>query len=279
MSAVKKLSVLLLTVLFVLGAGFSALGQGVLKVATEAGFMPFEYVDAESGELMGFDMDLIRAIGEVLGLEVQIDNISWDGLIPALLNGNYDCLIAGITITPERQGAVDFSEPYFESVLTVVANTGTEISGLEGLAGKTAAVQINTTGDFTASDLADAGELKGVARFDTVADAMQAVLIGVADIVLIDLPVAEAYLAANPQAPLEHAGPVADNEFYGIAVNKNNKALLEQINAALAELKASGTYDEIFQKWHGARQEVQEQDRGLRAPGGGQEKRIVAFQV
>lgn len=119
--------------------------------------MPFEYVDAESGELMGFDMDLIRAIGEVLGLEVQIDNISWDGLIPALLNGNYDCLIAGITITPERQGAVDFSEPYFESVLTVVANTGTEISGLEGLAGKTAAVQINTTGDFTASDLADAG--------------------------------------------------------------------------------------------------------------------------
>jgi len=252
MSAVKKLSVLLLTVLFVLGAGFSALGQGVLKVATEAGFMPFEYVDAESGELMGFDMDLIRAIGEVLGLEVQIDNISWDGLIPALLNGNYDCLIAGITITPERQGAVDFSEPYFESVLTVVANTGTEISGLEGLAGKTAAVQINTTGDFTASDLADAGELKGVARFDTVADAMQAVLIGVADIVLIDLPVAEAYLAANPQAPLEHAGPVADNEFYGIAVNKNNKALLEQINAALAELKASGTYDQIFQKWFGA---------------------------
>ena len=244
MFAVKKLSVLLLTVLFVLGAGFSALGQGVLKVATEAGFMPFEYVDAESGELMGFDMDLIRAIGEVLGLEVQIDNISWDGLIPALLNGNYDCLIAGITITPERQGAVDFSEPYFESVLTVVANTGTEISGLEGLAGKTAAVQINTTGDFTASDLADAGELKGVARFDTVADAMQAVL--------IDLPVAEAYLAANPQVPLEHAGPVADNEFYGIAVNKNNKALLEQINAALAELKASGTYDQIFQKWFGA---------------------------
>jgi polar amino acid transport system substrate-binding protein len=133
-----------------------------------------------------------------------------------------------------------------------VANTGTEISGLEGLAGKTAAVQINTTGDFTASDLADAGELEGVARFDTVADAMQAVLIGVADIVLIDLPVAEAYLAANPQAPLEHAGPVADNEFYGIAVNKNNKALLEQINAALAELKASGTYDQIFQKWFGA---------------------------
>lgn len=65
--------------------------------------MPFEYVDAESGELMGFDMDLIRAIGEVLGLEVQIDNISWDGLIPALLNGNYDCLIAGITITPSAR--------------------------------------------------------------------------------------------------------------------------------------------------------------------------------
>lgn len=252
MFAVKKLSALLLTAIVVLTIGSVALGQGVLKVATEAGFMPFEYVDAQTGELMGFDMDLIRAVGEVLGLEVQIDNIAWDGLIPALLNDNYDCLIAGITITPERQQAVDFSEPYFESVLTVVTKNGAEISGLDGLAGKIAAVQINTTGDFAASDLADAGELKSVSRYDTVADAMQAVIIGAADVVLIDLPVANAYLQANPAAPLHHVGPVADNEFYGIAVNKTNKALLEQINSALAELKANGTYEQIFQKWFGA---------------------------
>lgn len=252
MFAVKKLSVLFLAASLVLSLGSLAWGQGVLKVATEAGFMPFEYVDAATGELMGFDMDLIRAISQVLGLEVQIDNIAWDGLIPALLNGNYDALIAGITITPERQAAVDFSEPYFESVLTVVVKDGAEVAGLDDLAGKIAAVQINTTGDFAASDLQDAGELKGVSRYDTVSDAMQAVLIGAADVVIIDLPVAKAYLDANPQAPLHHVGPVADNEFYGIAVNKNNKALLEQINAALQQLKDSGTYEEIFQKWFGA---------------------------
>lgn len=251
MFAVKKVSVILLTTIVVLTMSSLALGQGVLKVATEAGFMPFEYVDASTGELMGFDMDLIRAIGEVLGLEVKIDNISWDGLIPALLNGNYDALIAGITITPERQDAVDFSEPYFESVLTIVTKNGVEVTGLDGLKGKIAAVQINTTGDFAASDLADAGELKNVSRYDTVADAMQAVIIGAADVVIIDLPVANAYLAANPAAPLHHVGPVADNEFYGIAINKNNKALLEQINQALNELKANGTYEQIYQKWFG----------------------------
>jgi ABC-type amino acid transport substrate-binding protein len=251
MLAVKKLSVLFLVLSLVLSVGSLALGQGVLKVATEAGFMPFEYVDAETGALLGFDMDLIREIGNVLGLEVQIDNIAWDGLIPALLNGNYDCLIAGITITDERKEAVDFSEPYFESVLTVVAKTGGGISSLDDLAGKMVAVQINTTGDFTASDLYDAGDVKGVSRFDTVADAMQAVIIGAADAVVIDLPVAEAYLEANPSAPLNHSGPVSDNEFYGIAVNKNNKDLLEEINGALATLKAQGIYDAIYQKWFG----------------------------
>ena len=154
----KRLSVFLLAVVLVMSIGTLALGQGVLKVATEAGFMPFEYVDAQSGELLGFDMDLIRAIGQELGLEVEIDNISWDGLIPALLNNNYDAVIAGVTITAERQEAVDFSEPYFESVLTIVAKTSAaDITGLEGLEGKIAAVQINTTGDFVASDLVDAG--------------------------------------------------------------------------------------------------------------------------
>ena len=97
------------------------MAQEVLKVATEAGFMPFEYV-AEDGELMGFDIDIIKAIGEKMNMEVQIDNISWDGLIPALQNKVYDAIIAGITITPERAESVAFSEPYFESVLTIVVN-------------------------------------------------------------------------------------------------------------------------------------------------------------
>ena len=245
----------LLVLVITLSLGFSTLvsAQGTLKVATEAGFMPFEYVGAENGELLGFDMDLIRAIGQTLGLEVQIDNISWDGLIPALLNNNYDAVIAGVTITPERQANVNFSNPYFESVLTIVTKENvTNIASLADLTGKIAAVQISTTGDFTASDLQDEGGLKGLSRFDTVSDAMQAVIIGAADVVVVDLPVAEAYLAANPAAPLKSVGPVSANEYYGIAVNKNNTDLLEQINAALAELEDNGTYQEIFEKWFGA---------------------------
>ncbi|MDI9484693.1 MAG: basic amino acid ABC transporter substrate-binding protein [Bacillota bacterium] len=249
----KKLAVIILAVALSLNFSTLAFGQGVLKVATEAGFMPFEYVGAETGELLGFDMDLIRAVGEVLGLEVKIDNISWDGLIPALLNNNYDAVIAGVTITPERQENVAFSKPYFESVLTIVTRQGaSEAASLDDLAGKVVAVQISTTGDFTASDLYDEGKLKSVSRFDTVADAMQAVIIGVADAVVVDLPVAQAYLEANPLAPLAAAGPVSADEHYGIAVNKNNVELLEKINAALDELEQNGTYAEIYAKWFGA---------------------------
>ncbi|HBG00628.1 MAG TPA: basic amino acid ABC transporter substrate-binding protein, partial [Firmicutes bacterium] len=111
---------------------------------------------------------------------------------------------------------------------------------------------INTTGDFIASDLADAGQLKSVSRFDMVADAMQAVIIGVADVVVIDLPVAEAYLEANSAAPLAAVGAVSDNEYYGIAMNKNNTGLLLQVNSALLQLQENGTYDQIYQKWFGA---------------------------
>ncbi len=249
----KKLPVFILTVVLVVAASTVAWGAGVLRVATEAGFMPFEFVDEKTGELLGFDMELIKAIGAELGMEVKIDNISWDGLIPALLNNNYDVSIAGITITEERAASVNFSDPYFESVLTIVTKSNVQnIASLDDLQGKIAAVQISTTGDFEASDLQDAGGLKGVSRFDTVTDAMQAVIIGAADVVILDLPVANAYLEANPHAPLKHVGPVADNEFYGIALNKKNTELLEKINGALTQLHENGTYDKIYQNWFGA---------------------------
>lgn len=250
----KKLSVLTLTIVLIMSISTLAWGQGVLKVATEAGFMPLEFVDEKTGELLGFDMDLIRAIGETLELEVKIDNIIWDGLIPALLNNNYDVVIAGMTITEERAESVNFSTPYFESVLTIVTKKSVQgITSLDDLSGKIAAVQINSTGDFEASDLQDAGGLKTVSRYDTVPDAMQSLIIGAADVVIVDLPVAKAYLDANSEAGLQHVGPVSENEFYGIVINKNNTALLEQINSALEQLHENGTYDKIYQKWFGVK--------------------------
>lgn len=245
----KKTTALLITLLMMFAVTSTVLAQDVLKVATEAGFMPFEFV-AEDGQLTGFDMDIIKAIGDKLGTKVQIDNISWDGLIPALQNKVYDALIAGITITPERAESVSFSDPYFESVLTIVVNQNNkDITSLDSLKGKIAAVQISTTGDFAAEEIEGLGSLL---RYNTVPEAMQNVIMGTVHAMVVDLPVAEAYLAANPHAPLKHVGPVADNEFYGIAVHKENQELLAKINQALAEIKADGTYDAIYEKWFGA---------------------------
>ncbi|NLM40421.1 MAG: basic amino acid ABC transporter substrate-binding protein [Firmicutes bacterium] len=245
----KKTTALLITLLMMFAVTSTVLAQDVLKVATEAGFMPFEFV-AEDGQLTGFDMDIIKAIGDKLGMKVQIDNISWDGLIPALQNKVYDALIAGITITPERAESVSFSDPYFESVLTIVVNQNNkDITSLDSLKGKIAAVQISTTGDFAAEEIEGLGSLL---RYNTVPEAMQNVIMGTVHAMVVDLPVAEAYLAANPHAPLTHVGPVADNEFYGIAVHKENQELLAKINQALAEIKADGTYDAIYEKWFGA---------------------------
>lgn len=244
----KKLTGLFLCALMVVSFTAVGFGQETLKIATEAGFMPFEFV-AEDGTLMGFDMDIIQAIGDKLGMNVEIDNISWDGLIPALQNKSYDALIAGITITPERAESVAFSEPYFESVLTIVVrDNNKDVTDLDSLKGKIVAVQISTTGDFAAEEIEGIGSLL---RYNTVPEAMQNVIMGTAHAVVLDLPVAEAYLAANPNAPLKHVGPVADNEFYGIAVHKSNTELLAKINSALAQMHADGTYDEIFNKWFG----------------------------
>lgn len=250
-SYMKKLMGLMLCAVLLVVLAQGALAQGKLKVATEAGFMPFEFV-AEDGSLMGFDMDLMKAIADKLDMELTIDNISWDGLIPALQNGNYDAIMAGITITPERAQSVAFSEPYFESVLTIVVRSNNnDITDLDSLKGKTVAVQISTTGDYAAEEIEGIG---GLLRYNTVPEAMQNVIMGTAHAMVIDLPVAEAYLAANPNAPLKHVGPVADNEFFGIAVHKENTELLAKINWALAQLHADGTYDAIYNTWFGVQE-------------------------
>lgn len=249
----KKVWLFLFVGILALGlipSGLANAQSPVLRVGTEAGFMPFEYVDDKTNELSGFDMDLIRAIGQELGMTVQISNINWDGLIPGLLSNHFDVLIAGITITEERAQSVNFSTPYFESVLTImVRQENNTIQTLDDLAGKTAAVQISTTGDFVAEELEG---IKGINRYNTVPEAMQAVINRNADAALIDLPVAQAYLAHNPATPLKAMGAVSDSDFFGIAVRKQNTELLEKINGALESLKTNGIYDELYNKWFGA---------------------------
>ncbi len=158
-------------------------------------------------------------------------------------------IASGMSITEERALQVNFSDPYFKSVLTIVVhNNSTGITSLDDLANKSVAVQINTTGDFAADDIPGVK----VSRYNIVPEALQNVILGIVDAAIIDLPVAEAFFEANPNAPLKHVGQVSDDDYFGFALRKEDTELLAKVNAALAQLKSDGTYDQIVEKWFGS---------------------------
>ncbi|MBA2133141.1 basic amino acid ABC transporter substrate-binding protein [Capillibacterium thermochitinicola] len=225
---------------------------GVLVVGCDAAFPPFEYLDEETGELLGFDLDLMRAIGAELGMEVEIKNVSWDGIIPGLLSGNYDVIASGMTITEERKEVVNFSDPYINAGLVIVTRAGdNRIKGPEDLAGKRLAVQINSTGDLAATEMMEKGiAIASIKRFNQATDPFLELKNGAADAVVMDLPVAGAQIKANP-GQYQIVGEAFTTEEYGLALRKSDTELLAKINQALATLKANGTYDEIYRKYFG----------------------------
>src|SRR5690554_1851964 len=161
----KKTVLMLMLIAVLLGNTSAVLAQKpVLTVAGDAAFVPFEFVD-EKNQIVGFDVDLAKAIGEAMGYEVVYLSLAWDGLIPSLINKNIDMIASGMSITEERAKQVNFSDPYFTSVLTIVVHqNNNSIQTLEDLAGKIVAVQINTTGDFAASEIDDVK----INRYNTV---------------------------------------------------------------------------------------------------------------
>jgi arginine/lysine/histidine/glutamine transport system substrate-binding/permease protein len=135
----------------------------VWEVGTEPTFPPFEMKDDASGDLIGFDIDLMNALGEAAGREVEFVSLPFDGLIPALQSNTIDAAISGMTITAERAQTIDFSRPYFEAGLAIAVREGDdEIESFEDLEGKRIAVQIGTTGADQANSVADAS----VSTFD-----------------------------------------------------------------------------------------------------------------
>lgn len=242
----KRITLIALLLLVCLGTVSPALAQKpVLRVAADCAFVPFEFMD-ENNQIVGFDVDLAKAIGEAMGYEVQFLDMAWNGLIPSLLNKNIDMIASGMSITEERAKQVNFSDQYFTSVLTIVVHkNNTGVATLEDLANKKVGVQINTTGDFAAE------EIPGVSiyRYNTVPETLQNIVIGIVDAAIIDLPVAEAFFAANPNAPLKHVGKVSEDDYFGLALRKEDTELLEKVNAALAKLKEDGTYQQIYDKW------------------------------
>lgn len=219
---------------------------GPWVVGTEPAFPPFESQD-ETGDLVGFDIDLMKAIGEQAGVEIQFESLPFDGLIPALQAGTIEAAISGMTITEERAQTVDFSRPYFRAGLAIaVAEDDSETTSLEALEGKTIAVQIGTTGAEMAGSVKDAK----ISTFDSAPLALQELSNGNADAVINDAPATLDAIATGNIGGVKVVGELITEEFYGIAMPQDSPNV-EALNEALAELLTNGTYDAIYEKWFG----------------------------
>ena len=224
----------------------AALSDGVLTVGTNAEFPPFEYVD-DNGEPDGFDIALIKAIGEKLGVEVEVENMEFASLVSSI-GSKIDVAIAGMTVTEERQQSVDFSDAYYEAVQYVILPADSEIATAQDLEGKTIGVQLGTTGDFIATDdIADTT----VSQYNKGVDAVNDLINGRVDCVIIDKNPALVFASKFEGQLIALDGAQFDfsTEEYAIAMPKGEADLAEQINAALAEIKADGTFDELVKTY------------------------------
>ncbi len=249
----KKILLVLLALVMTLGlmtgcgSDKKAAPQKSLKIGTEPTFAPFEFQKDGSKDFDGFDMDLIRAIGKKMNMKVEIQNMGFDALIPALNSGNIDAAIAGMSITPDRQKTVDFTKAYYKSGLVVVVNKDdNSIKSDKDLKGKKIAVQIGTTGAEKAGKV----QAAKVTSFNTNAEVFLELKNHGADAVIIDAPVAAYYLVQSGKDSAKIVGSVMEAESYGIALKKNSK-LTAEMDKALEELKKDGEYDKLYQKWFG----------------------------
>jgi len=219
-------------------------GPDKIRVATDATWAPFEYVDTETGEIIGFDIDLFDAIALRANLTVEYVNVAWDPLLAGMAEGTYDAAISSITIRPDRLEEMNFSHPYFTAgQIIVVLTSNTDITGRETLSGKSVGVQTGTTGDLEAQSINGTT----VVGFDEIGLAFVALMTEQVDAVICDTPVAYGYVAAYDV--LKTVGEILTAEEYGIAVAKGEEELLEKINTALDALLAEGIIEELTTKW------------------------------
>ncbi|WP_082233289.1 glutamine ABC transporter substrate-binding protein [Halobacillus massiliensis] len=231
-------------------------GGETYTVATDNNFVPFEFLDEETGEMTGFDMDLIRAIAEEAGFEVKIESMKFDGVVTGMQTAKYDIGIAGMTITDERAETIDFSEPYYDAgLMLAVQESNTEIKSEDDLAGKKVATRSGTTSETYLKDNHPDAE---VVTFPGIVEAYMDLQDGRVDAVMYDVPNVQ-YYVANDSEGLKTVGDVLQGEQYGIAFPKDSE-LVEDVNEALQTLIDNGTYDDIYEEWFGERKYGTEAD-------------------
>jgi len=210
-----------------------------IVMGTNAEFEPFEYHDGD--KIVGFDVEIAKAIAAKAGKELKIEDMTFDTLIVGLNNKQMDFIAAGMSVTEERKTQVDFSEPYFKSKqMIIVKADDTSITKAEDLAGKKVGVQLGTTGDLFVSGT-DGVE---VVQFDKAPLAVMDLKNDKVDAVVIDAEPAKKLVEGQSDLKLLDA-PFVEEE-YAIAVRKGDTKMLETINAVIKELKENGEYDKIY---------------------------------
>ena len=228
---------------------FTTVTPGKLTMSTNASFPPYEMV-ADDGSFEGIDIEVAGAIAEKLGLELQVDDMGFDAALQAAQTGKSDMVMAGVTVTEERQAVMDFSNSYANGVQVVIVKEGSPIQTVDDLANANMiGCQMGTTGYIYCSDTPENGGFgeDHVTPYDDGAAAVQALMNGQIDAVVIDNMPAQEYVAANPG--LKILDGEFTNEDYAIGVAKGNTALLDAINGALEELTADGTIQSIVDKY------------------------------
>jgi ABC-type amino acid transport substrate-binding protein len=221
----------------------SASGGGeALTVGSDIPYPPFE--QGKSGNYTGFDIELMEAIAEKMGRTAEFQDTSFETIFRDVGQGKFEAVISAATITPEREKAVAFSDPYYLSEQAILVKEGSDITGLSDLEGKTVGAQQGTTGLELGKEKANAGELR---PYPEGPDAVNALKSGTVEAVIIDAPVAQN--AVEKSGGVEIAEKVPTEETYGIAVAKDSTELLDEINGGLEEVISDGTYTKIYEKW------------------------------
>jgi polar amino acid transport system substrate-binding protein len=221
--------------------------SNVLVMATNAEFPPYEYYEDDA--IVGIDAEIAAAIADKLGMELKIEDMKFESIIPSVVSGGADMALAGMTVTEERLNDVDFSSSYATGVQVVIVKENSGIETIDDLSGKKIGVQLATTGDIYASDTVENGGFgeENVVKYNKGADAVMALQGGDVDAVIIDNEPAKAFVAANEGLTILSTEYAVEE--YAIAVNKGNTELLNKINTALEELTAEGKIDEIISKY------------------------------
>lgn len=227
------------------------LADGVLNVAVDDTYLPMEFRD-DQNNLVGFDVDLAKAIGEDLGVKVEFTTVAWDGIFNGLNAKQYDAIISSTSITPERQEGFNQTNPYVSNGIVIVSKKGAEpVTTFEGLAGKKVGVQLATTADIATQKLSEQKNVQiDLKQFDGMLDAFSALEGSQIDNVVTDIGVAMYYVAQKPDV-FEVTSDILTNEPIAITVRKGEDAFTEKLNESLKKLQENGTMTEISMKWFG----------------------------